>query len=122
MSEKLRIDRKIGFQNRFYTKCINVILDSIGPSIILRSIYSASVKSYQYSNFDTLENIYYSSMATFTFMFLVNNRLVWRDMVHVMHMLFMFFAVFKILNSSFSEDNMTVHALDVFIENATKMV
>ena len=39
MSEKIRIDRKIGFENTFYTKCINVIIDSIGPSIILRSIY-----------------------------------------------------------------------------------
>ena len=39
MSEKLRLDRKIGFQNTFYIKCINVIIDSIGPSIILRSIY-----------------------------------------------------------------------------------
>ena len=38
MSEKFRLDRKIGFQNMFYTKCINVIIDSIGPSIILRSI------------------------------------------------------------------------------------
>ena len=38
MSEKFGIDRKIGFQNTFYTKCINVIIDSIGPSIILRSI------------------------------------------------------------------------------------
>ena len=43
-------------------------------------------------------------------------------MVHVMHVLFMFFAVFKNLKSSFSEDNMPVHALDIFIENATKMV
>ena len=41
MSEKFRLDRKIGFQNTFYTKCINVIIDSIGPSIILRSIYEA---------------------------------------------------------------------------------
>ena len=40
MSEKFRLDRRIGFQNTFYTKCINVIIDSIGPSIILRSIYS----------------------------------------------------------------------------------
>ena len=39
VSEKFRLDRKIGFQNTFYTKCINVIIDSIGPSIILRSIY-----------------------------------------------------------------------------------
>ena len=38
MSEKFRIDHKIGFQNMFYTKCINVIIESIGPSIILRSI------------------------------------------------------------------------------------
>ena len=38
MSEKLRLDRKIGFQNTFYTQCINVIIDSIGPSIILMSI------------------------------------------------------------------------------------
>ena len=41
MSEKFRLDRKIGFQNMFYTKCINVIIDSIGPSIILRGIYTA---------------------------------------------------------------------------------
>ena len=39
MSEKVWLDRKIGFQNTFYTKCINAIIDSIGPSIILRSIY-----------------------------------------------------------------------------------
>ena len=39
MSKKFRLDRKIGFQNTFYTKCINDIIDSIGPSIILRSIY-----------------------------------------------------------------------------------
>ena len=38
MSEKLRLDRKIGFQNTFYTTSINVIIDDIGPSIILRSI------------------------------------------------------------------------------------
>ena len=43
-------------------------------------------------------------------------------MMHVMHMHFMFFAVFKKLKSSFSEDNMPGHALDIFIENATKMV
>ena len=42
-------------------------------------IYSVSVKSYQYLSFDILENINCSSMATFTFMFLVNDRLVWRD-------------------------------------------
>ena len=38
MSEKIRLDRKIGFQNTFYTQCINGIVDSICPSIILRSI------------------------------------------------------------------------------------
>ena len=39
MSEKFRLDRKIGLQNMFYTKCINVIVDSIVPSINLRSIH-----------------------------------------------------------------------------------
>ena len=38
MTGKNMLDHKIGFQNTFYTKCINVIIDSIGPSIILRSI------------------------------------------------------------------------------------
>ena len=38
MSVKFRLDRKIGFRNTFYTKCINVIIDCIGPTIILRSI------------------------------------------------------------------------------------
>ena len=42
-------------------------------------------------------------------------------MVHMMHVHFVFFAVFKNLKSSFSEDNMPEHALDIFIENATKM-
>ena len=39
MSEQFRLDRKIGFRIAFYTKCINVIIDSIGPSINLRSIF-----------------------------------------------------------------------------------
>ena len=43
-------------------------------------------------------------------------------MVHVMHVHFMFFADFKNLKSSFSEDNMPGHVLDFFIEKATKMV
>ena len=43
-------------------------------------------------------------------------------MLHVMHMQFVFFAVFKNLKSSFSEDNMPEHVLDIFIENVTKMV
>ena len=34
MSENFRLDRKIGFHNTFYTKCINAIIESIGPSII----------------------------------------------------------------------------------------
>ena len=41
--------------------------------------------------------------------------------MHV-HFMFCFFAVFKNLKLSFSEDNMPGHALDIFIENATKMV
>ena len=40
----------------------------------------------------------------------------------MVNMLFKFFAVFRNWKSSFSEDRMPVHALDVFIENATKMV
>ena len=43
-------------------------------------------------------------------------------MVHVMHVHFMFFEFFKNLKSSFSEDNMPGHALDIYNENATKMV
>ena len=43
-------------------------------------------------------------------------------MVHVMHVHFMFFAVFKNLKASFSDDNMPGHALEMFFENATKMV
>ena len=39
MSEKIWLDRKIGFHNTFYTISISVTIDSIGPSIILRSIY-----------------------------------------------------------------------------------
>ena len=42
-------------------------------------------------------------------------------MVHVMHVRFMFFSVFK-NSKSFSEDNMPLHAVDVYIENANKMV
>ena len=56
---------------------------------------------------------------------MVNDILDWRDKigtkVHVMHVLFMFFAFLKNLKS-FSENNLPVHALDDFIENATKMV
>ena len=43
-------------------------------------------------------------------------------MVHMMHVHFMFFTVFKNLKQSFSKDNLPEHALDIFNENATKMV
>ena len=43
-------------------------------------------------------------------------------MVHVMHVHFMFFAVFKNLKSSFLEDSMPGHPLDIVIEFANKMV
>ena len=43
-------------------------------------------------------------------------------MVQVIHVHFMFFSIFKSLKSSFSEDNMLEHALDIFIENAIKLV
>ena len=43
-------------------------------------------------------------------------------MVHMMHVHFVFFAVFKNLKPSFSEDNMPEYALDILKENATKMV
>ena len=42
-------------------------------------LYAASMKSYQYRNFDISESVVYSSLATFTFMFLVNDKHVWRD-------------------------------------------
>ena len=38
-----------------------------------------------------------------------------------MHVHFMFFTVLKNLKSSFPEDKVPEHALDIFIENATKM-
>ena len=41
-------------------------------------------------------------------------------MVHVMHVYFMLFEVLKNLTSSFSEDIMPGHALNIFIENAIK--
>ena len=49
-SEKFRLDRKIGFQNMFHTKCI-VIIDSIGPSFILRSICLLYTFFWRYSDF-----------------------------------------------------------------------
>ena len=42
--------------------------------------------------------------------------------MHVMHVHFMLFAVFKNLKSSFSEDNVPEQAIHIFIENASKMV
>ena len=38
ISEKIRLDHTIDFQNTFYTKSINIIMDIIGPSIIFSSI------------------------------------------------------------------------------------
>ena len=38
MSENFRRDHRIDFQNTFYIKRINISIDSVGPSIILRSI------------------------------------------------------------------------------------
>ena len=59
MSEKFRLDCKIGFQNTFYTKCINVTIDSIGPSIILRSIfcekYALSQLVMEYENLSSVQ-------------------------------------------------------------------
>ena len=43
-------------------------------------------------------------------------------MVHVMHVLFVLFVVSESLKASVSYDNLPVYALDVFKENATKMV
>ena len=57
MSEKLRLDRKIGFRNTFDTKCINVIIDSIGPSIILRSIFVSSFMSTQFTRVPNFRGI-----------------------------------------------------------------
>ena len=42
-------------------------------------------------------------------------------MVHVMHVLFVFMEVLEKLKALFSRDSMPEHALDVFIENATKI-
>ena len=57
MSKFFRLDRKIGFQNSFYTKCIDVIFDSIGPSIILRSIVYQSLQSPSVVRLLTFSNI-----------------------------------------------------------------
>ena len=58
MSEKFRLDRKIGFQNTFFTKCITIIIDSIGPSIILWSIFNACMDFHtQYGQLKFLEYI-----------------------------------------------------------------
>ena len=45
----------------------------------LNFLYSASMKSYQYQSFDISENILCNSWATVTFVFLVNDKLIWRD-------------------------------------------
>ena len=48
MFEKLRLDRKIYFLNTFYTKHINIIIDSIGPSIILRSTMPFALDKFKF--------------------------------------------------------------------------
>ena len=58
---------------------VRVTLLHIASDLITGIIYSTSMKSYQYWNFDISENILYSSLATVTFMFLVNDKLVWGD-------------------------------------------
>ena len=90
---------------------------------------SELVKSYQYLNFDILKN-------TVTALWLLLRTCFWsmtdwfgeikqfhepETMRHVMHMILCFCSFFKNLKPSFSED-MPVHSLAVFIENATKMV
>ena len=71
-------------------------------------------------------------MATFSLMFLVNDIIVCRDKTVPRYLnygvrdaravyVFRCFC-FNHLKSSWLEDSIPVHALDVFIENATKMV
>ena len=43
-------------------------------------------------------------------------------MMHVMQVHFIFVAFLKHLKSSFSEDNVPEHDLDIFIENPTNMI
>ena len=40
MSGKFKLGRNFGLKKTFFTLCINVIIDCIGPSIILRSIFA----------------------------------------------------------------------------------
>ena len=97
---------------------------------LLQSLYSASMKSYQYRNFDISENIYYSSLTSVSSCFWSTTS--WFEEIKQLHepwnygardaSVFYVLAVFKNLKLSFSEDNMPGHALDIFIENATKMV
>ena len=60
LSEKFRLDCKIGFQNTFYTKFINVIIDSIGPSIILRSIFRVLKRTVSLKRFFLVPTTYVS--------------------------------------------------------------
>ena len=68
MSEKCRLDRNIGFQNMFYINCINVIIDSIGPLFILRSICTCGCQSISYLQDICepvlLDKIFYLSLHT----------------------------------------------------------
>ena len=89
------------------------------------------MKSYLHFNFEILENIiqlygyFYVHVSGHRHNGLEkkNSSTSPGTMMHMMHLHFMFFAFFfKNLKSLFSEDNMPVHALNVFIENVTKMV
>ena len=67
MSESFRLYRRTGFRNTFYTKCINVAIDSIGPSIILRSIcqYKSSKGSKSSKRFKSRKNFTFSKCSKF---------------------------------------------------------
>ena len=73
MSEKFRLDRKIGFQNTFYTKCIHVIIESIGPSIILRSIVkiNTAISEWYLIRFYATNDTYITYQA-------VSKKVTWR--------------------------------------------
>ena len=98
---------------------------------MIHPIYSASMKSYQYRNFDISEKIYDTALWLLSRSCLWSTT-SWFGEIKQLHepwnygardaRAFKFFAVFKNLKSSFSADNMPGHALDIFIENAAKIV
>ena len=92
---------------------------------------SELVKSYQYLNFDILENtvtalwlLLLSCFWSMTDWFgeIKQFHKPWNYGASDTHAFYVFAAFLKNLKSSFSEDNMPIHAFDVSIENATKMV